>query len=181
MSDDPPSEVLGSLPRTRPHRRSDKRASAKPPNKPPAADQAPAADAADAAPAANAADQAPAADAADLAPAANAADVAPAATAATKPVGAISRPAAQPRTAAKPKRRPTGNSKPRSRPASADRLRQPAQPAGAPPGPRSRKPVPATGADILGTAVQAAAELAEIGLSAGARALRSALSRLPKP
>jgi hypothetical protein len=41
--------------------------------------------------------------------------------------------------------------------------------------------VPATGADILGTAVQAAAELAEIGLSASARALRGAISRLPRP
>jgi hypothetical protein len=41
--------------------------------------------------------------------------------------------------------------------------------------------VPATGADILGTAVHAVAELAEIGLSVSARALRSALSRLPRP
>jgi hypothetical protein len=34
---------------------------------------------------------------------------------------------------------------------------------------------------VLGTAVHAAAELAEIGLSAGARALRNAVGRLPKP
>jgi hypothetical protein len=33
----------------------------------------------------------------------------------------------------------------------------------------------------MGTAVQAAAELAEIGLQAGTRALRRALSRLPRP
>jgi hypothetical protein len=33
----------------------------------------------------------------------------------------------------------------------------------------------------VGTAVQAAAELAEIGLSMSARALRRALSRLPRP
>jgi len=33
----------------------------------------------------------------------------------------------------------------------------------------------------LETAVQAAAELAEIGLHAGARALRRAVSRLPRP
>ncbi len=32
----------------------------------------------------------------------------------------------------------------------------------------------------MGTAVQAAAELAEIGLQAGTRALRGALSRLPR-
>jgi hypothetical protein len=37
------------------------------------------------------------------------------------------------------------------------------------------------GATPLGTAVQAAAELAEIGLKASARALRGALSRLPRP
>jgi hypothetical protein len=34
---------------------------------------------------------------------------------------------------------------------------------------------------VLETAVQAAAELAEIGLHAGARALRRAVSRLPRP
>jgi hypothetical protein len=61
------------------------------------------------------------------------------------------------------------------------RLRQPAQPAGTPPSPPSRGTVPTTGADILGTAVHAAAELAEIGLSASARALRNAVARLPRP
>jgi hypothetical protein len=62
-----------------------------------------------------------------------------------------------------------------------ERLRQPAQPAGTPPTPRSRRPVPATGAEIFETAVHAAAELAEIGLSVSARALRNAVSRLPRP
>jgi hypothetical protein len=69
---------------------------------------------------------------------------------------------------------------PATRPAP-KRLRQPDQPAGAPPSPRSRGSVPSSGADVLGTAVHAAAELAEIGLSAGARALRNAVARLPKP
>ena len=69
---------------------------------------------------------------------------------------------------------------PATRPAP-KRLRQPAQPAGAPPSPRSRGSVPNTGADVFGTAVHAAAELAEIGLTAGARALRNAVARLPKP
>jgi hypothetical protein len=41
--------------------------------------------------------------------------------------------------------------------------------------------MPASGTDILGTAVQAAAELAEIGLSVSARAIRGAVSRLPRP
>jgi len=92
MSDEPPSKVLGALPRTRPHRRSDKRA-------------------------------APAGD----------------------PVRVELPPTPGPATEA-----------------SMD------------------KPPPA-GAPILGTAVQATAELAEIGLSLSARALRGALSRLPRP
>jgi hypothetical protein len=41
--------------------------------------------------------------------------------------------------------------------------------------------VPPKGSDIVSTAVQAAAELAEIGLSVSARALRNAVSRLPRP
>jgi hypothetical protein len=41
--------------------------------------------------------------------------------------------------------------------------------------------VPATGADILATAVQAAVELAEIGLTVSARAIRGAVARLPHP
>ncbi len=40
---------------------------------------------------------------------------------------------------------------------------------------------PPRGAELVGTAVQAAAELAEIGLSATARAIREALARLPRP
>lgn len=35
--------------------------------------------------------------------------------------------------------------------------------------------------EIIGTAVRAAGELAEIGLSVGTRALRGALERLPRP
>ena len=37
------------------------------------------------------------------------------------------------------------------------------------------------GAELVTTAVQAAGELAHIGLSAGGRALKSALGRLPRP
>jgi hypothetical protein len=61
------------------------------------------------------------------------------------------------------------------------RLRQPPQPRGTPASPHPRRPVPASGSDILGTAVQAAAELAEIGVAAGKRALRNAVSKLAKP
>jgi hypothetical protein len=37
------------------------------------------------------------------------------------------------------------------------------------------------GTDLVGTAVQAAGELAHIGLAAGGRALKSAIQRLPRP
>jgi hypothetical protein len=37
------------------------------------------------------------------------------------------------------------------------------------------------GTDLVGTAVQAAGELAQIGIAAGGRALKSALERLPRP
>jgi hypothetical protein len=106
MSDEPPSKVLGALPRTRPHRRSDKRA----------------------------------------APAGN-------------PVGSDLRLTAGAGGGAKASPPPAADP-----PDSAD----------------ARKPLPA-GANVVGTAVQAAAELAEIGLSVSARALRGALSRLPRP
>jgi hypothetical protein len=102
MSDEPPSKVLGALPRTRPHRRSDKRAA------PPGAGDVPLT---------------------------------------ADPAGPEPAP---PPTAASPE------------------------------GVDARKPLPAS-ASVLGTAVQAAAELAEIGLSVSARALRGALSRLPRP
>ena len=93
----------------------------------------------------------------------------------SQPAAATSR--AKPKaTSTEPATKPT----PATRPAP-KRLRQPAQPAGAPPSPRSRASVPSTGADVIGTAVHAAAELAEIGLTAGARALRNAVARLPKP
>jgi hypothetical protein len=99
MSDEPPSTVLGGLPRTRPHRRSEKRAAV-----------------------------------------------------AAKPIGTEDTPGA-------------------------DSIADEPQP---PDAAGSRRPLP-VGAEVLGTAVQAAAELAEIGLSVSARALRGALSRLPRP
>jgi len=70
----------------------------------------------------------------------------------------------------------------RATPRRPERLRQPAQPAGVPPTPpRPGQPEETTGRDILGIAAQAAAELAEIGLSVSARALRNAVGRLPRP
>jgi len=60
-------------------------------------------------------------------------------------------------------------------------LRQPEQPSGTPPTLRPRRPIPASGTELLSTVAHASAELAEIGLSVSARAIRSALGRLPKP
>ena len=130
MSDEPQPSVIGSLPRTRPHRRSDKRAAA-PAGAPPID-----------------------------APSASEPAVAKATAARrTRAAGASKRAPA----AAKPKRAPVA----------------------APPAPAAARPSePATAHaahGVLETAVQAAAELAEIGLHASARALRRAVSRLPRP
>jgi hypothetical protein len=88
------------------------------------------------------------------------------------------------RDARQPRRASVSSRTPRSEP---KRLHQPVQPEGTPTAPRANEPArarsfsSASGAEILGTAVKAAAELAEIGLSSGARALRNAVSRLPRP
>ncbi|MGZ4259291.1 MAG: hypothetical protein ACXVR0_03075 [Solirubrobacteraceae bacterium] len=99
--------------------------------------------------------------------------------------------AAQPTTASAPRAKAAASAPPKAKTSSnghatkptpaTKRLRQPAQPAGAPPSPRSRGSVPTTSADVIGTAVHAATELAEIGLTAGARALRNTVARLPRP
>jgi|SRR5947209_20443128 len=76
----------------------------------------------------------------------------------------------------------TSSRKSKARPAQ-KRLRQPAQPRGIPAARRAskRKPAPTSGVEIIGTAVQAVGELAEIGMALSARALRNALRRLPRP
>ena len=85
----------------------------------------------------------------------------PAASARPQPTPATARPQPTPATA-----------RPKPKPATA----RPKPTASATPTP-AREPSPGA----LETAVQAAAELAEIGLQAGARALRRAVSRLPRP
>lgn len=54
-------------------------------------------------------------------------------------------------------------------------------PAGFSPPRDTRDQSPPSGAELIGTAIQAAGELAQIGLAVGGHALRSALGRLPKP
>ncbi len=142
LSDERPSDVLGALPRRRPHRRSDKRAAP--------------------------------AGAKRTAPTSQAHwNARQARRRRRAPRGA--RPAQATPKAPATEARPT--------PLRAERLRQPSQPAGVPPTPpRAGRPDDqTTGRDILGIAAQAAAELAEIGLSVSARALRNAVGRLPRP
>jgi len=148
-SDDstPSSSVLSGLPRSRPHRRSDKRESTGAPK----AAEAPTAGAAKAA-----------------APKARAA-----ATKAAKPKAAAPK-------AAKPKAAAPKAARPAAARAQRGQMRQPPQPRGVPETPERRRPQPGARRELVATAVQAAAELAEIGLSAGARVLRDAVSRLPR-
>jgi hypothetical protein len=150
MTDEPSSDLLGALPRTRPHRRSDKR---------PARATEPTGE--------KSSPPAPRSAAAGPKASQRRAKAGPRSTAGSRANGA-------PRTKAAPR----ANAGPRAR---AQRLRQPAQPAGTPPGPRAGKPAPAAGVAILGTAVQAAAEIAEIGLTLSGKALRNAIGRLPRP
>jgi hypothetical protein len=163
MNDERPTDLLSSLPRTRPHRRSEKRGApadgqkhATPEGSPPAAKSGGAESAR--------------------------AKAGGAKAAGAKAAGAK---AAAKSAAARPRRGAStaqGQRKPRPR-ASTKPLKQPAQPRGIPSARRAakRKPAPATGAEIVGTAVQAVGELAEIGVALGTRALRNALGRLPRP
>jgi len=84
---------------------------------------------------------------------------------------------AKPKTAAKPK---AAAPKPRPKPkAAAAPPRSTVPPAGYAT-PRSDEE-PSGRGDLIGTAVQAAGELTQIGLAAGSRAISSALKRLPRP
>jgi hypothetical protein len=137
MSEDRPTDVLGGLPRTRPHRRSTKRAA---PARTPTTPRAPAR---------------------------------------TKPKSSTAAKRAENSEAPQPTPIRSASAPRKPRP---QRLRQPAQPAGTPAVRRERAaPSPPSGTELLGTVVHAAAELAEIGLTASARALRNALTRLPHP
>ena len=47
--------------------------------------------------------------------------------------------------------------------------------------PRERGASPPTGTELVTTAIQAAGELAQIGLTVGGQVLKRAVNRLPKP
>ena len=97
-----------------------------------------------------------------------------------KPAAAKAKPAA-----AKPKAKPAAAAKPQaaSPKPRAVRSGSPALKA-AKDKPTPRKPSPATppkGTELVTTAVQAAGELAQIGLTLGGQAVKRAVRRLPKP
>ena len=87
--------------------------------------------------------------------------------------------AARPKAAAKPasrgSRAAAARPKPQGvRPSAATR-------AASKPPPPNRPPSPPSGTDLVGTAVQAAGELAQLGLTLGTRALRDVVKRVPRP
>ena len=99
----------------------------------------------------------------------------------TKPPAARTRkPAAKPATATA-KQPATATAKPPADPPrSAPRRKVPA--AGyAAPNTRADEPPASAGAELISTTIQAATELAQIGLTVGRQTLQSMLDRLPKP
>lgn len=81
--------------------------------------------------------------------------------------------------------KPAGTPTPRAvRPSAAtNRTREPGPRVGSPRRPAARPKPPPTrpGVDMIETAMQAAGELTQIGVTFGIRALRGAISRLPRP
>ena len=158
MSDDESRDggVLSGLPRTRPQRRSDRRAGAAKATNTPEAKKT----------------------AATKAEAKRATAKKPKAAAA-KPRAPAAKP--KPKTAAaKPKPKPTAT-RARRRPAPLD---QPRQPLGSPPPPEpgtAERRADRGPAGVLGTAAQAAGELGSIGVTIGKQLVKGALDRLPKP
>jgi hypothetical protein len=108
-----------------------------------------------------------------------------AAPAAAKAKATAAKPKSAKPTAAKPKAKAKPRTTAKAKPAAKARATAaPSAPSIPPSGYATPRPdddgVP-RGADLVTTAVQAAGELAQLGLAAGGRALKSALERLPRP
>jgi hypothetical protein len=155
VSDERPSDVLGALPHRRPQRRSDKRRAREPVRS-----------------------ESPSGANGSAAAGATTAERPPASGAPTPRAKSPERDAPTPETSVPASLPTTPRATPRRR---TTPLRQPAQPPGTPPASHERPADQVPGRHILGTAAQAAAELASIGLSLSARALRNAVDRLPRP
>ena len=188
MSSQPKRGVIGSLPHTRPHRRSDKRPQSTGPVTPTGVDGASATDSADAA-----ATEPPTQTARTARQAA-----ATGGTAKPTTAGRAARQSGAPRSAkpkpaatrsAKPKATEAGEAKPKAIEAAEGKPKATATRSAKPKATATRSSEPSATTSppaddktpgVLETAVQAAAELTEIGLQAGARALRRSLSRLSR-
>jgi len=77
--------------------------------------------------------------------------------------------------------KPAPARKPRPVRAGAPALRESTERARTAEPPPESTTTPPSGTELVTTAIQAAGELAQIGLAAGGRALKSALGRLPRP
>lgn len=117
-----------------------------------------------------------------------AAPAAPTSSSASSKRSASGKPAASGRQATTARAKATTSAKRSSstaaRPARSDRrIAQPGQPAGSPARADQSEPPhrEQDGGGVVGTAVQAAGELANIGLTAGGQFVRGVLSRLPRP
>jgi hypothetical protein len=107
---------------------------------------------------------------------------APAKAAATKPKAAAAKPKAK-ASKAKAATKRAAASKPRAA------VKPAPTPAAAPPPRRTalprpedgRRPTPPSGSELVTTAIQAAGELARIGVTVGMQALKQAARRLPRP
>ena len=87
---------------------------------------------------------------------------------------------AKPKAAAKPK--PRTSQRPRPVRAGAPALKESTERARAEaPEPPARASGPPSGTELVTTAIQAAGELAQIGLTVGGQVLKRAVKRLPKP
>jgi hypothetical protein len=98
-----------------------------------------------------------------------------------KPKAAARPKAAAPRVAATPAREPAKPHRPRPVRAGAPALAESTERARSEPSePRERGASPPTGTELVTTAIQAAGELAQIGLVVGGQVLKRAVNRLPK-
>jgi hypothetical protein len=91
-----------------------------------------------------------------------------------------------PRTGASPKPRPAARTKTAAKPKASAKRAAASEPKAASKVPPAGYATPTDddglhGADLVGTALRAVGELAQIGVAAGGRALKGAIQRLPRP
>jgi hypothetical protein len=105
----------------------------------------------------------------------------PKAAKAAKPKATKPRAAAAPRATTRPKPRPTPEHGPRPVRAGSPSLAESTERARTHEGPPPTTSHPPSGTELVTTAIQAAGELAQIGLAVGGQVLRRAVDKLPRP